>query len=547
MNNLQKKLTALRVEEEQERAKQLAKKLDLPFLDLRITPIETDSLALIPEEEAKKANLAVIQQKDKQLFVAVHNPEDTASKKILSDFEKRGYQVKLFIASLHGLKKVWEAYKELPKSPKEEITGTIKIEESVLLELKKKIKNVVDIKEQVDKIPTARASAVVEVLLAGSLQINASDIHFEATKENTIVRYRIDGLLQDVVFLSQKTYEYILNRLKLLAGMKLNVRDQAQDGRFTIVIDKTDIEVRVSNIPSAYGENIVMRILNPKAINLQLKDLGLRQDLLANIQKEIERPNGMIATTGPTGSGKTTLLYSLIKTVNNPEVKIITLEDPIEYHLKGITQTQVETERGYTFASGLRAILRQDPDIVLVGEIRDKETAEIAIQAALTGHLVLSTLHTNDAAGAIPRFLDIGVNASSLASALNTIIAQRLIRQLCPKCKKAIALSDEQLAKIKEALSGINVPHPIINSDLKIYFAQGCSECSNTGYKGRIGIFEMIFVNESMEKLINSAPGHIEILEKARQQGMVSFYQDGILKVLDGITTLEEIERIAGE
>lgn len=547
MNKLQEKLTALRVKQEQERAKRLAERLNLPFLDLRITPIETSALILIPKEKAKKINLAVIQQKDKQLFVAARNPESAAAKKVLSDFKKEGYQIRLFVTSLHGLEKVWEAYKEIPERPKEEITGTITIEASVLSDLKKKISSTADIKKQIDKIPIAQASLIVEVLLAGGLQTNASDVHLEASKENTIVRYRIDGLLQDVVFLSQKTYDYILNRLKLLAGMKLNVRDQAQDGRFTIAIDSTDIEVRVSNIPSAYGENIVMRILNPKAINLQLKDLGLRQDLLASIQREVQRPNGMIVTTGPTGSGKTTLLYSLIKTVNNPEVKIITLEDPIEYHLKGITQTQVETERGYTFASGLRAILRQDPDIVLVGEIRDQETAEIAIQAALTGHLVLSTLHTNDAAGAIPRFLDIGVNASSLASALNTIIAQRLVRQLCPQCKKAIALSEKQLMKIKEALRGISVPYPPLTSDLKIFTAQGCSKCNQTGYKGRVGIFEMIFVNESMERLINSTPGHIEILEKARQQGMVSFYQDGILKVLDGITTLEEIERIAGE
>jgi len=377
--------------------------------------------------------------------------------------------------------------------------------------------------------------------LAGGLQTGASDVHLEATKEKVIVRYRIDGMLRDAAFLSLQSYEHVLNRLKLLSDLKLNVRDQAQDGRFTIIADSDEVETRVSCIPGTYGENLVIRILNPKAINLSLEELGLKEEHLQIIQKEIKKPKGMIITTGPTGSGKTTLLYSLIKTINKPEVKIITLEDPVEYHLEGITQTQVDTERNYTFANGLRSILRQDPDTVLIGEIRDKETAEIAIQAALTGHLVLSTLHTNDAAGAIPRFLDIGANPSSLGAALDTIIAQRLIRKLCPKCRKKVSLSGELLEKIKKGLQGIEIQYPE-----KIYEAVGCDECAD-GYKGRIGIFEMILVNDKMEKMINSCPGHIEILEEARREGLTTFYQDGLLKILKGITSLEEVERVTGE
>ena len=424
----------------------------------------------------------------------------------------------------------------------------MEISGEALEKLKKEIKSLEDIKKQIEVTPTNQASTIVEILLAGSLQTNASDLHLETEADKTNLRYRIDGILQNVVFLSPKTYSFVLNRLKLLAGMKLNVRDIAQDGRFTIAVDKTDMEIRVSCIPSAYGENIVMRVLNPKAIGLNLEDLGLRPDIFQVIQKEIQKPNGMLITTGPTGSGKTTLLYSFIKKINKPAVKIITMEDPIEYHLKGITQTQVEKEKGYTFAKGLRAILRQDPDVILVGEIRDKETAQIAVQSALTGHLVFSTLHTNNAAGAIPRFLDIGVEGTNLASALNLIMAQRLVRKICQKCRQAISPSEKQLAQIKKALSGLSnqVKHPPLDKKLKIYQAKGCSQCNQTGYQGRIGIFEMILINKEMEELISASATHLQILEKARQQGMVSFYQDALLKVLDGITTLEEIERVVG-
>ncbi|MFH1611900.1 MAG: GspE/PulE family protein [bacterium] len=543
MTKLQEKIIELRAEQEKERAELLAKKLNLPYLDLKITPIDANALILIPEKQARQAKLAVIQKKGKKIFVVAQNPESPETKQIITDLEKSGYTISLFVSSLISLKKAWAIYSEAPKEPEKKIAGKVEIEKDILTSLQKKIKKADDIKTEIEKVPAMQASLIVEILLSGSLATDASDIHLEATKENIITRYRIDGMLQDVVFLSPKSYKYVLNRLKLLSGIKLNVSDQAQDGRFTIVADEADIEVRVSVIPSAYGENIVMRILNPKAINLKLEDLGLRDDLLNSISKEIKKPNGMIITTGPTGSGKTTLLYSLIKTINKPEVKIITLEDPVEYHLKGITQTQVESERGYTFASGLRAILRQDPDIVLVGEIRDQETADIAIQAALTGHLVLSTLHTNDAAGAIPRFLDIGVTASSIASALNTIIAQRLIRKICVKCRREITPSPEILTKIKTALKGVDYEY---NID-KIYKAEGCEECNNTGYKGRIGIFEMIFKNGEMEKLINTSPGHIEVLDIARKNGMITFYQDGILKVLNGITTIEEIDRVATE
>jgi len=546
--NLQEKLTQLRKQAEEKRAQQIAKQLNLPYIDLKITPIETAALGLVEEEKAKKAKLAVIKKAGKQVWLASQDPSNVLFKEILEELKKAGYQINLLVATESGLKKAWIGYQELVKEPTKKITGQVEIAGESLEKLKREIKNLDDIKKQVEGIPDGQASAIVEIILAGSLQTNASDLHLETEAEKTNIRYRIDGLLQDVVFLSAKTYYFVLNRLKLLAGMKLNIHDKAQDGRFTISVDKTDMEIRVSCIPSAYGENIVMRVLNPKAIGLKLEDLGLRPDVLEIIQKEIQRPNGMLITTGPTGSGKTTLLYALLKKVNQPTVKIITMEDPVEYHLEGITQTQVEAEKGYTFAKGLRAILRQDPDVILIGEIRDRETAEIAVQSALTGHLVFSTLHTNDAAGAIPRFFDIGVKASNLASALNLIMAQRLVRKVCQKCRQAVSISEKQLSQIKKALTGLpqQVKQPPLNKELKIYQAKGCPECNQTGYKGRIGVFETILINEEMKKLISASATHLQILEKAREQGLVSFYQDALLKALEGITTLEEIARVVG-
>jgi len=545
---LQEKLTELKREAEERKARQLAVKLNLPYLDLKIRPIESEALELIAEEKVKKGKLAAIKKQDKKIWLAVQEPDNQSAKKIIKELEKEGYQINLIVVSMASLLKAWAGYQRTAE-PTKEITGKVEIASQTLERLQEEIKSLANIKEQIEKKPVSQASTIVELLLAGGLQTNAFDIHLEREADKINLRYRIDGLLQDVAFLSPEIYHFVLNRLKLLAGLKLNVHDIAQDGRFTISLGKTDIEIRVSCLPSAYGENIVMRILNPKSIDLDMDELGLRPDLLKAIQKEIKKPDGMIITTGPTGSGKTTLLYSFIKKVNKPEVKIITLEDPIEYHLEGISQTQTEREKGYTFAKGLRAILRQDPDVILVGEIRDKETAKIAVQAALTGHLVFSTLHTNDAAGAIPRFLDLGLQASNLAASLNLIIAQRLVRKLCPDCRRAVSPSTEQLNKIKKALTGLpkQIKHKPINKKLKIYQAKGCDQCNQTGYRGRIGVFEIIPIDQTMEKIIEPEVSHAKVLEKSGQQGLVSFRQDALLKVLEGITSLEEVERVLGE
>lgn len=544
---LEQKLTAVRLREEETRAQLLAAKLSLPYLNLTAVPIDSDALFLISEKDALAGQIIVIGKAENNLRLAVTNPDGPATKKIIDSLAKK-FACQLFLVSSHSLSQALERYKTT-KQKGQEITGQVAISLESLAQLQNELKSLADIKNKVALTPQNTATGVLEVIIAGAMQNDASDIHLETKEGGALFRFRVDGVLHDVVLLSMPTYQLIISRLKLLADMVLNVHDRAQDGRFTIKLEGTEIEVRVSVIPGPQGENVVMRLLNPKSINLNIKDLGLRDDAYGFLIQEIKKPNGMIITTGPTGSGKTTALYAFLKEVVDPEIKIITLEDPVEYHLNGVTQTQVETEQGYTFAAGLRAILRQDPDVILVGEIRDKETAEIAIQAALTGHIVFSTLHTNDAAGAIPRFIDLGANPTSLSSALIDMLAQRLLRRICKDCKEDYAPSAEEKAKIAKALEGLpqTVKIPDISKDFKLARGKGCPKCNNTGYKGRVGVFEIIPVTPEIEKLITKSPSHAEILEVVKTQGFVSMYQDGVIKILQKMTTLEELDSVVGE
>jgi type IV pilus assembly protein PilB len=360
---------------------------------------------------------------------------------------------------------------------------------------------------------------------------------------------RIDGLLHSVFSgFKPAVYKSIITRVKLLSNLKLNVQDQPQDGRFTISLTDRAIEIRTSIIPSEYGETAVLRILDPSSLKVNLEDLGWRSDDMAIVEREIKKPNGLILNTGPTGSGKTTTLYAFLRKVSRPELKIITVEDPIEYHLEGISQTQVDTDSGYTFASGLRSILRQDPNVILVGEIRDKETAEIALNASLTGHIVFSTLHTNDAVGAIPRLLDLGILTNILGPSLDLIIAQRLVRRLCPKCKTRKAASADLEAKIRKLITSL--PGRVKKSDYAkpdLYEAKGCDACGHLGYKGRVSIFELLLVDETIEAAIYGNPTEIQLKGLAKKQGMVTMQEDGILKVLTGVTSFEEVERLTGQ
>ncbi|MDD5145420.1 MAG: GspE/PulE family protein [Candidatus Pacebacteria bacterium] len=428
------------------------------------------------------------------------------------------------------------------------ITGQIEIPENVFEEIKNSVKNISDLKEKIESYLAKDVTKILEIIFGGAISLEASDVHIEPISDAAKIRIRIDGALQDVLLLDKNIYENILSRIKLLSEIKLNVSDRPQDGRFSIFWDEIQIEIRTSVLPAEYGESIVLRILNPKSL-LDMETLGLRKDLLATFKGEIEKPNGMIIVTGPTGSGKTTTLYTFLKKIQKPEIKIITIEDPIEYHLEGISQTQVAQEKGYDFANGLKSIMRQDPDVILVGEIRDLETVDIALQAALTGHLVLTTLHTNDAAGTIARLLSLGAKLSNIGPAINMVIAERLSRRVCEKCVEFWPISGEELKKFQIGLFGLSeiLELPEIGSQTKIPHAKGCRDCNFTGYRGRVGIFEAFLIDDEMEKFILTSPSIAALKERAIERGMVTMYQDGLVKVLEGVTTLDEIERITGE
>lgn len=549
LDSVKEKLAQLHREAEERDAQRRAAKSGYPYAHLITTPINIEALELIPEEIAKKAKVAATEVKKRMVTLAVFDPTDPQVKEVVKDLELKNYQPSIFVVSLTSLKHAWNFYKFVSKEA-EQITGKITIEESKLLELKKTLTSLASIKNALQTInwEGVLTGRLLEIILAGALANRASDIHLEPLEKQAKLRLRIDGLLHDVFSEMKKDiYIFLVNRIKLLSGLKLNIHDEPQDGRFSIALPDKEIEIRTSVIPSEFGETIVLRILDPETIKLSLSDLGFRDDDLEIIKNELKRPNGMILNTGPTGSGKTTTLYTFLRHAQKPEIKIITIEDPIEYHLEGIEQTQVDPEAGYTFANGLRSILRQDPDMILVGEIRDLETAEIAMHAALTGHLVFSTLHTNEASGAIPRLVDMGVKPSVIAPAINLIIAQRLVRRLCEKCRLPQEITPELKKRIEEFLE--KLPSNIDKkkfSEIKIFQPKGCENCNFIGYRGRIGIFELLRVDEELERLIAKEPLEAEIKEYALKQGMVTMQQDGILKVLQGITTFEEVEAITG-
>ena len=565
-DNLNSKLTELKIQQGEEIAKQTAQKLSLNYINLILAPINSEALLIIPQNTSQEAQMIVFQKENNQIAIGCINPHNPATQEVITNLQKK-YQVKVFLISPHSFQYAQSLYPKIKVSTTS-ITGQINLSPTIITEFQKKINSIDKLKEEIQKNSQEKSNILelLEISLAGALQINASDIHLEAQENQAILRYRIDGLLHQIYSFPLQIHQLLSQRIKLLAGMKINLKDIAQDGRFTIKIQDEEIEVRVSSIPGNYGDSIVMRILDPKTIALKLENLGLRNDLYQITRQEIQQPNGMIITTGPTGSGKTTLLYAILKKKYSPEIKIITLENPIEYHLAGITQTQIkETDfegesslsslekkypgrkKEYTFASGLRAILRQDPDVILVGEIRDKETAQTAIQAALTGHLVLSTIHTNDAAGAILRLVNFEIDPATIATALRLIIAQRLVRKTCPYCRKPSTPTQTEIEKIKKAVENLppNLKPEIEN--LTLYHGSGCDKCNYTGYKGRTGIFELIPITPSIEKIITTNPTHYQIRQQAIQEGMITMYQDGILKVIKGITTLEEIERVSGD
>src|SRR3989339_2184546 len=542
-----------RVEEEQLVAMLAETKYSLPYVDLYRIGIDNEALRAIPEADARSLKIGPFKLVGKNIYVALRSPSEELKAHITEEVARHGLVPVFYMASIGSIEKVWERYVELSLAENSRVGG-LDISSEILRKTAESIQHIQDISEMVKKeMETNKAhkiSRILEIILAGAIAIKASDVHIEPEKDRGRLRLRLDGVLQDVDFFGLDTYQLLNSRIKLISGMKLTAKN-AQDGRFAISEGEEELSIRTSMIPGTYGESIVMRILDPKSIQVDLEDIGIESHLFDVIKEEISKPTGLILVTGPTGSGKTTTLYAFLRRIYSPEIKIITIEDPIEYHLTGTTQTQTNEAKGYTFAEGLRSALRQDPDVVMVGEIRDKETADTAVQAALTGHIVFSTLHTNNAAGVIPRLIDLGVNPKIMVSALSLSIAQRLVRKLCQFCKKENVPTKEETETIKLVLDSMREEGKDLekynlktDASFKIFSPIGCDKCNKIGYKGRIGIFEAIKTDEAIEKIIPENPSEHEIKKVARAQSILSMRQDGIVKILNGITSLAEVQSV---
>ncbi len=544
---LQEKMTAIARRESEDETGRRAKSLGFPTIELKGFPISPDALQLIPEAQARTLGVVPFFFNGTELRLGATQPDKPQVEEILFQLTERNKtNGKLYMISEESFGHAMRLYEALPK-----ITAIVKGVEITEADLQKYQESMNNTSSIASLLSATNVTDMITVVIAAAIKFGSSDIHVEAEETGIVVRLRIDGMLQEIATINRDQWKKIINRIKLIASVKMNVTNQAQDGRFTIFQQNKKIDVRVSTIPTAYGESVVMRLLNPDSISLSFDALGFRPAALKKIIREVERPNGMVITTGPTGSGKTTTLYAILSKLNTKDVKIITLEDPVEYKLEGINQSQIDASKDYTFAKGLRSILRQDPDIVMVGEIRDLETAETAIQAALTGHMLLSTIHTNDAAGAIPRFLSMGVAPHLLAPAINAIMGQRLVRKLC-NCKEKFILPPELANLVKTKLAEIppSSGEPVVDFEkITWYGPKGCAVCNNTGYKGRVGVYEVLIKDAQLEQAIlksNGALSEYEMRDIAKVQGMVAMVQDGLLKASEGLTSVEEIQRIVG-
>ena len=543
---LSEKMTEVRLKEHEELAEQEAGAQGIGYVNLKGFAVSPDALTLIPLEQAATLKTVCFLFTGPELRVGAVNPQDEAVKELVFQLgERHKTNAAIYKISEHSFELAMKMYEALPKI--KPIVKGVRITDEELNKYRTGAKDFASIQKQ---FLEASTTDVLVIVIAAALELNSSDIHIEAEEKGVAVRLRIDGVLQDVADLPVASWKKIISRIKLIADLKLNVIDRPQDGRFTIYLAQEQVDVRTSTLPTAYGESVVMRLLRSSGAKLDFASLGLRPNVLKKLIAEVEKPHGMIITTGPTGSGKTTTLYSVLQRLNTPDVKIITLEDPVEYKVEGINQSQIDHTKDYTFAKGLRSILRQDPDIVMVGEIRDLETAEIAIQAALTGHLMLSTIHTNDAAGAVPRFLSMGVKPFLLAPALNAMIGQRLVRKIHEACKEQIELDAETLERVKKILAEIppNAGEPVQLETLEFYKGKGCDACNHSGFKGRLGIYELLTMDADVEKaVLAGSVSEYQMRDIARNQGMVTMVQDGLLKAVDGITSVEEVFRVAAE
>ena len=527
-------------EMQEEAAQSQGKVYNLPYINLRHFPLDLQVLAEFSEEEARESQSIPFYREGKDIRIGTVDPTNKVLGLKLKELSEK-YKTKLYIISKPSLDQFLGFYKKV-LTPKSNYSEVIRISEAK--DYSKELKNL----QTLDVQKKLNATELIALVMGAAQYMSASDVHIEPEEGMLKVRYRLDGVLQDILHLEKSLQKTLIQRLKVVSKLKLNVENVPQDGRFTFYYLNKPIDVRVSSLPSAYGEGVVLRLLGTGATQLKLNDLGFRGVAYEVIEQELNKPNGMIVTTGPTGSGKTTTLYAFLNELNDPGVKIITLEDPVEYKLPGIQQTPIDHNVDFDFAKGLRAILRQDPDIVMVGEIRDPETAEVALQAALTGHIVLSTLHTNDAVGAVPRLYNMGIKPFVIAPALNAVIAQRLVRRLCTDCIETESLQPQTLERIHKVLGLIPRSAKVeLPKELQFYHSKGCDACGGLGYKGRIGVYEVIQITDQIRDLILKQSSMQELKKLAVEQGMVSMLQDGLLKALDKITDVAEVYRVVGE
>jgi type IV pilus assembly protein PilB len=516
-----------------------ASRMNLPYIDLRQIKVNPDLLRMLEPETAKKAFLVPFYRNGPKLRIAIAHPTNPQTHELVKQLQKDGFTLNINLTSEESVIEAFSFYDSEFYKPKQKLqteTGAIKTYE----------KELADLSELESKVQELSSAEALNLINLGAIKTGASDMHFEPEELEVRVRFRIDGILHRVFSISRKIFENIANQIKFLSKMRLNVSDIPQDGRYSFEVNARKVDVRVSALPTEFGETFVQRLLDSGKGFSSFAEMGFSGFYLKKIEKLSRISQGMILVTGPTGSGKTTTLYALLNQFSNKENKVITLEDPIEYHIQGISQSPVNEAKGYTFASGLRSILRQDPDTVLIGEIRDLDTANIASQAALTGHTVLSTLHTNSAIETISRLINIGLQAFMIAPAIHTIIAQRLVRRVCPHCSQKTPITKSQSDEIAKILPNIKKVHPELQFDIPetLPSAVGCEKCSHTGYKGRIVICEMFSLDFELKDLILKKESSIKLIEAARRKGMITMREDGLIKVIQGETTLDEVFRV---
>lgn len=539
------KLRGMHEAEEEDVARILAEKYRFQYTDLTIVPIDVDALRIIPEKESRESELVAFNKNGKHLSVAVHNPNNPALPAIEQALEAQGFILERFLISKKSFEAAYARYKDLSMAHVSK-AGVFDITNAERSELAKTIATIRGLKGHLDEAlgtgERSRVSRVIEDVLLAAFAMRASDIHLEPEETGVRLRLRLDGILTDAYTFDTHAYHQISSRIKLLSGLKLNVTDRAQDGRFTVPGTTSEVEIRTSVIPGAYGESFVLRLLDPSILGVEFEKLGIHSKLLERLKLEIVRPTGMLLTTGPTGSGKTTALYAFLRHIHTPEIKIVTIEDPIEYHLPGIVQTQTNGA-DYTFASGLRSVLRQDPDVIMVGEIRDGEVADVAVQAALTGHFVFSTLHTNNAAGTFPRLVDLGVDPKSFASAVSVAMGQRLVRTLNPEARKQVPATDEQKRMMERILSTVT-DTSLMPTSLDTVWVPAPRNEDETGYRGRVGVHEAIFMDEELGAFLRDNPSEGDIAKSVRRQGYLTMAQEGVLKAINGETSLDEVFKV---